>query len=190
MESNRRPALRKWAPPTDCTGHPPCTGPAKAGRHRHRFEAGLSISVPLQPDLYEREQIVPKARAHRTLFGMAAVLCVLGAIPAAAQTNPGSPVIYRNQEVFRVYGSVGPMSPDERARLASERLDRAVRDLTFNVDRLSVVHRETESELVLDDRVIGVVTDEDARGAGRSRTDMLMHRSLTSSRSFSPPGRS
>ena len=79
------------------------------------------------------------------------------------------PLIYRGQEIVRIYRGVGGMAPAERARLASERLDQLVRDPDFEPARLTVSDRETYSELVHGDRVIGIVTDEDARAVGRPR---------------------
>jgi small-conductance mechanosensitive channel len=90
-----------------------------------------------------------------------------GQPPAAAEA--GYPVIYRGQEVWRVYGSVGPFTAEDRARGASARLEEVVKDLTFDPARLAVVHRETVSEFVIGERVLGVVTEGDAAGAGMER---------------------
>ena len=81
------------------------------------------------------------------------------------------PVIYRGQEIVRIYRGVGGMDPVERARLVSERLNQLVRDPDFDPTRLTVSDRETYSELVHDDRVLGVVTDEDAQAIGRPRAE-------------------
>jgi small-conductance mechanosensitive channel len=109
--------------------------------------------------------------------GFALLSCVL-TVSASAQSAParqpapevGAPVIYRGQEILRIYRGVGNMGPAERARLTSERLDRLVRDPGFDPTRVTVNDRETHSELVYDDRVLGVITDDDARTAGRPRT--------------------
>ena len=55
--------------------------------------------------------------------------------------------------------------------MASERLNQFVRDPSFDPTRLTVTHRETVSELVHDDRVLGIITDEDARAVGRPRAE-------------------
>ena len=92
-----------------------------------------------------------------------------GAQPTQPASEAGVPLIYRGQEIVRIYRGVGGMAPAERARLASERLDQLVRDHDFEPARLTVSDRETYSELVHGDRVIGIVTDEDARAVGRPR---------------------
>ena len=94
--------------------------------------------------------------------------CALAAQPASEE---GVPVIYRGQEIVRIYRGVGGMDPVERARLVSERLNQLVRDPDFDPTRLTVSDRETYSELVHDDRVLGVVTDEDAQAIGRPRAE-------------------
>jgi hypothetical protein len=109
-----------------------------------------------------------------------ALLCCTAATSALAQNgaaatqpvpDPGVPVIYRGQEIGRLYRGVGGIGPAERARLTSERLDQLVRDVGFDPARVIVADRETYSELVYDDRVLGIITDEDARAAGESRPE-------------------
>ncbi len=108
--------------------------------------------------------------------GLLLLWCVLtasvfaqGAPATPPASDEGVPVIYRGQEVVRIYRGVGGMEPAERARLASERLNQLVRDFDFDPARLTVSHRETHSELVHDGRVLGIVTDEDAQAIGQPR---------------------
>ena len=82
------------------------------------------------------------------------------------------PVIYRGQEIVRIYRGVGSLGPVERARLASERLNQFVRDPSFDPTHVTLRHSETFSELVYDDRVLGVITDEDAQAVGRTRVEL------------------
>ena len=82
--------------------------------------------------------------------------------------------MYRGQEIVQL-GSIvawGEMTPAERARIASERLHQFVRDPSFDPTRVTVSHRETVSELVYGDRVLGVITDEDARAVGQPRAEL------------------
>ena len=94
--------------------------------------------------------------------------------PPATQPAPegGVPVIYRGQEIVRIYRGVGNLGPVERARLASERLNQFVRDPSFDPTHVTLRHSETFSELVYDDRVLGVITDEDAQAVGRTRVEL------------------
>ena len=113
-------------------------------------------------------------------LGLGLLWCVL-TVSAFAQsgapaTQPapeaGVPIIYRGQEIVRIYRGVGGIGPAERARIASERLNQFVRDPSFDPTRVTVTHRETVSELVYDDRVLGVITDDDAQAAGQPRAEL------------------
>jgi small-conductance mechanosensitive channel len=113
-----------------------------------------------------------------TLAWLLFLCCVLQASAfaqgAAADVQPeppdgGVPVIYRGQEIVRIYRGIGGVSPAERARLTSQRLNQFVRDLDFDPRHVVVNERETYSELLYGDLVLGVITDEDARAAGRPR---------------------
>ena len=98
--------------------------------------------------------------------GLGLLWCVLtvsafaqGGAPATQPTpEAGVPIIYRGQEIVRIYRGMGGIGPAERARIASERLHQFVRDPSFDPTRVTVTHRETVSELVYDDRVLGVIT--------------------------------
>ena len=107
-------------------------------------------------------------------------LCVFAAHAfaqgAAANRQPappadGVPVIYRGQEIVRIYRGIGDVSAAERARLTSQRLNAFVRDLDFDPRDVVVTDRETYSELVYGDRVLGIITDEDANAVGQSRAE-------------------
>ena len=68
--------------------------------------------------------------------------------PAAAAKSAGDnktpsqgvPIIYRGQEVGRVYRAYGPYSPEERARAAVERIDWLVRDDSIAPEDTRIVH--------------------------------------------------
>ena len=71
--------------------------------------------------------------------GCVVLWCVLStsyfaqwALAAQPASGEGVPVIYRGQEVVRIYRGVGGMDPVERARLVSERLNQLVRDPDFD----------------------------------------------------------
>ena len=95
-----------------------------------------------------------------------------GAPAPQSASEAGVPVIYRGQEIVRIHRGLGGMAPAERARIASERLHQFVRDPSFDPTRVTVTHSETVSELVYDDRVLAVISDEDARAVGRPRAEL------------------
>jgi small-conductance mechanosensitive channel len=111
-------------------------------------------------------------RRHRltALVSVVALALIAAGQPPAPPAQPvepaGVPVIWEGRELYRVYDSYGPFSPEERARLAVERLERAVRD-GLQPEALTIRHQETRSELYVGDRIVGVLTDVDAAGAGQ-----------------------
>jgi hypothetical protein len=80
-------------------------------------------------------------------------------------------VIFQGEELFRVYGPVGPFSAADRARLAAERLQRLVSDPMFDPALVSIVNGETTSDLVYAGQVLGVITDADSQAAGVPRPE-------------------
>ena len=88
---------------------------------------------------------------------------------AAPAPAAGVPVIYRGRELGRVYRPIGPLSAEERAVLAAGRVDQLVRDASVDPAALKLVHQETSSEIVLGERVLATLTDEDAAAAGLPR---------------------
>src|SRR5262245_49990495 len=115
-----------------------------------------------------RESFGSAVRAGHSGSAIAALVvlsCVLatnvlaqdrGTAPAQVPAERGVPVIYRGQEVVRIYRGVGAIGPAERARFTSQRLSRLVRDLDFDPARVTVTDRETYSELVHGDTVMGI----------------------------------
>ena len=85
---------------------------------------------------------------------------------APDQLPPGVPVMFRGQQVGTIYLPFGPFSAEDRARLASTRLEELVRDQAVSADEITVVHLPTTSEIRYHDRVIWVITAEDARLRG------------------------
>ena len=170
-----------------------------ASSHRHRQTGDPSLEHESCKLLSDGPRIVgtrlcasrPRAIASAGRVVLWCVLttsafaqCALAAQPASEE---GVPVIYRGQEIVRIYRGVGGMDPVERARLVSERLNQLVRDPDFDPTRLTVSDRETYSELVHDDRVLGVVTDEDAQAIGRPRAEYARQVPGSPGQKSSPP---
>jgi small-conductance mechanosensitive channel len=81
----------------------------------------------------------------------------------------GVPVIFRGKELIRIYRPLGLLSPEERAQVSEERLTRLVDDPTVRPEELSLVHGETTSEIMLRDRVVGVIHGVDAEALNLPR---------------------
>jgi small-conductance mechanosensitive channel len=129
-----------------------------------------------------RESFGSGVRTSQSSASAAAGLVILGCALAASilaqdggtptqVVREGVPVVYRGQEVLRIYRGAGALGPAERARLTSQRLNQLVRDLDFDPALVTVTDRETYSELVHGDSIMGVITDEDAAAVGRPRSE-------------------
>ena len=81
----------------------------------------------------------------------------------------GVPVNFRGREVFRVYRPLGTLSPEERARIAEGRLDMLVSDYGILPEQIQVQHGEGASELWIGERLISLITDQEAEAAGTER---------------------
>lgn len=82
----------------------------------------------------------------------------------------GVPLIWEGREILRVYGPQGPLSAEDRVRLGRERLERLIRE-NVPPESLTVRHLETQSELYAGERLVGLVSDEDAAAANRPRIE-------------------
>ena len=92
----------------------------------------------------------------------------------AEQTEPkamGVPVIVRGREVFRIYGPVGGIMAAERANGVASASSASRATSRSRPRDLAVEHRETSSDFILRGEVVGTVTDDDARLAGRPRRE-------------------
>ena len=70
--------------------------------------------------------------------------------------------MFRGTELIRIYRPLGLLSPEERAQVAEERISGLIDDPTIRPEELRLVHGETTSEIMLRDRVVGVIHGVDA----------------------------
>ena len=126
-----------------------------AGAHRVGFgdpavvRERLSYDRGPDPQVLTAMPVAKSAACRACAFagaGLGLLWCVL-TVSAFAQsgapaTQPtpeaGVPIIYRGQEIVRIYRGVGGIGPAERARMASERLNQFVRDPSFDPTRVTV----------------------------------------------------
>ena len=114
----------------------------------------------------------------------AASLSLVLALPVRAQqdTAPdvtmqqqrpaGTPVIYRRDTLFVLYGTLGPFSPPERARAIEQRIRRIADDPLLKADRIVVSDTLGAVDIRLDTLVIVTVTERDAAETGVSRREL------------------
>ena len=86
-----------------------------------------------------------------------------------AELGEGVPIMFRGRELARVYRPLGLLSAEERAQVSEERISSLVDDPTIRPEELRLVHGETTSEIMLRDRVVGVVHSVDAEVLGLPR---------------------
>jgi small-conductance mechanosensitive channel len=94
---------------------------------------------------------------------------VRSAPPAEAKKLPGAPVLIDKITLFYVPARVLSFSPEERAKLIEERINRLLKNPLLEVNSIVAADAETTSDVVAGDTVIMTVTDEDAKAAGQKR---------------------
>ncbi len=112
------------------------------------------------------------------LGGHSSVACAQGnvastrdsvAAPAPqADSLAGSPVVFRDDTLFRLYGALGPFTARQRAAAAAARLDDAAQ-AHDELDSIAVIEQNGFSELVVRGVVLMTVVDSDAVPLARTR---------------------
>ncbi|MEO6211122.1 MAG: mechanosensitive ion channel family protein [Gemmatimonadaceae bacterium] len=81
---------------------------------------------------------------------------------------PGSPVVFRDDTLFRLYGALGPFTPAQRASSVTARLDGAA-NAHETLDSVAVIEQKGFSELVMRGVVLMTVVDSDAVPLAQTR---------------------
>lgn len=85
-----------------------------------------------------------------------------------ADSLAGSPVVFRDDTLFRLYGALGPFTPAQRAAAAAARFDDASHT-HHETDSIVVIEQNGFSELVMRGVVLMTVVDSDAVPLARTR---------------------
>jgi small-conductance mechanosensitive channel len=98
----------------------------------------------------------------------------LAAATATADSVPqaGFPVVLDGREVFRIQATIKSHTPDERARVISDRLLRMAKDRSASVDSIQVSDSDISSDVGLGERILFSVFDVDAQAANRDRMSL------------------
>lgn len=87
--------------------------------------------------------------------------------------SAGYPVTLGDQVLFRIREKLKSLPPEERARSITARIEQLAQDSRLPADSISVIDSEVPtSDVVVGDRVIFTLLDEDARAVGRSRQEL------------------
>jgi len=89
-----------------------------------------------------------------------------------AAAHPPAPVLVEGEPVLWIAAALGPYSPQFRAARIEQRLDEALHDRTLRDLSVTVTEVQNSSELRVGQRVLMVVTDEDAASVRAPRTSI------------------
>ncbi len=81
----------------------------------------------------------------------------------------GAPVVVRGDTLFRLTGTLGPFTPEERAEALARRIDRLAEDPLARAADVTVVDSAGVTDIRLGDVVVMSVTERDAAEAGVAR---------------------
>src|SRR5215831_17541543 len=87
--------------------------------------------------------------------------------------QPGQ-VEVEGRPVLTVYESVATLSPEERANGIKNRILLIARDTGISADSIRLEPHDAWTEIIVGNKVIMAVTDEDARAAARSRPELAL----------------
>ncbi len=86
--------------------------------------------------------------------------------------NGGSPVTLGGAELFRLQERIGSFSVAERADAVSARILAVAEDLTIAPEAIRVTESEVSHDIVVGERILLSVTEQDAQAAGRPRAEL------------------
>lgn len=106
-----------------------------------------------------------------TLLVALTVSPALAQAPAAppAEKPAGAPVRFGEEDLFSIYASFGPFTPQDRVRVIAQRLTRLANDPGTDLQRITTVDREQSTDIVLGETILVAVTDADAQPLGKTR---------------------
>jgi len=92
--------------------------------------------------------------------------------PTSPRQTTGAPVILDNRPLFSIATGVLSFTPVDRAAAISKRLLAVAQDRLLSVDQITLAEHETSTDVVLQDRLLLTVTEQDANVAGKSRQQL------------------
>ncbi|HET7425180.1 MAG TPA: mechanosensitive ion channel domain-containing protein [Gemmatimonadales bacterium] len=116
-------------------------------------------------------------------LSVASVLCAASPSVAVSQADSGAgapatgaPVLLGRDTLFLVKARLGPFTPEQRAAVAAERIQRVVGQRLATLDSTVAVDNGLSTDVMADSIVLFTVTDEDADSAGTTRALLAAER--------------
>ncbi|GIW52840.1 MAG: mechanosensitive ion channel protein [Gemmatimonadales bacterium] len=116
-------------------------------------------------------------RRIHAIASAVALACIAAAPAASAQESQqvqpaGAPVVVRGDTLFRLTGTLGPFTPEERAAALAQRIDRLARDPLAKAADVVIVDTAGVTDIKLGDVVVMTVTERDAAEMGTTRQNL------------------
>ncbi|WP_315787946.1 mechanosensitive ion channel family protein [Fischerella sp. JS2] len=93
-------------------------------------------------------------------------------IPEAVSKIDGTPVILGDKTLFIIKKNVGSFSPQERSQAVTNRIETIANDPSIRINGLKVLDEQDTTNIVLGEKLIFTLTDNDAKAAGKSRQEL------------------
>jgi small-conductance mechanosensitive channel len=90
------------------------------------------------------------------------------------EVNPTGPVVIDGRPVVTVYERIANLTPEARAQGIEARIIALAKDSGVPPEAIRIQPRESWTEILTDNSIIMVVTDGDARAAGKSRQSLAL----------------
>ncbi|WP_414574590.1 mechanosensitive ion channel family protein [Anabaena sp. CCY 9402-a] len=90
----------------------------------------------------------------------------------AIEKIDGTPVVLGDNTLFIIKQSVGSFSSQERAKAVINRIETIANDFSMSPDNLQVSDQQDTSNIVLGEKLIYTITDNDAKPTGQTRQEL------------------
>ena len=139
---------------------------SEPARLRHGTIQTADTSGPAEPS-QESPQLLPRPPAERETT------------QTTIEKVESAPVIIAGDTLFYIYGNLGPFTPLERARKATDRIEILISSRSYMNTPISLREAISTTEIVAGDLVIHSITNEDARIMGGLRQEIAGARAQT-----------
>ena len=97
---------------------------------------------------------------------------IVNQTPEAVNKIDGTPVILGDKTLFIIKKNVGSFSPQERSQAVTNRIETIANDPSIRLDTLKSLDEQDTINILLGEKLIFTLTDNDAKAAGKSRQEL------------------